>query len=81
MGLDRLGLDRLGPALGEDRPVAQVLRDRLLLERPLLELRPLVPAEAAVAPLRLRHRACWGRSSWWRTRESLHKFCILCLID
>ena len=68
----RLGLERLGQALGEDRPEAQVLRERLLLGRLLLELRPLVSAEAAAAPQRLRHRACWGRSSWWRT-SSAHR--------
>jgi hypothetical protein len=40
-------LDRLGQTLGEDRPLEQVLRVRLLRYRLLLELRPLVLAEAS----------------------------------
>ena len=56
-------MDRLGQAYGEDRPVAQVLLERLLLERPLLEFHPLVPAEAAVVPLRLSHGTIFGDSA------------------
>jgi hypothetical protein len=42
----------------------------LLLERPLLELRPPAWAvEEAAERQRLLHRACWAESSWWRTKR------------
>ena len=45
------------------------LLERLLLEHLLLELRPPAWAWEAAGRQRLRHRACWAVSSWWRTNH------------
>jgi hypothetical protein len=74
---------RLAPLALQPQPLAEGVAaeadvadvEGLLLERPLRLERPLpvlrLPAWAweAAARRRLRHRACWARSSWWPTRE------------
>ena len=56
-------------ALAEGVVVVADVVEGLLRERPLLELRPPVPAVEAAGRQRLRHRACWAVSSWWRTNH------------
>ena len=60
-----------GVAAGADvADVVGLLLERLLrLERPLPVLRLPAWAVEAAERQRLRHRACWARSSWWPTRE------------
>lgn len=55
--------------------VEGLLGQELLRERRL----PEQAQEGEVQLQRLRHRAYWGRSSWWRTRDALdYGWCINC---
>ncbi len=55
--------------------LGQLLPERLVLEPPVREHPlPAWEVEAAVVPRQRRqHRACWARSSWWRTSAVLKR--------
>ena len=56
--------------------VEGLLRERLVWHNflPVEGRQPHLAADEGAAPQqRLRHPGCWGRSSWWRTREGLNK--------